>query len=136
VKRFAATVAIAFAAVIPGANAALTAMAASLRVAVDGISPAGGNLIVAIYDEATFPLAPDMPLFSRTIANARGTATAVFDRLPPGTYAVRVLDDVNHNGRADTGERSVLSNAAAAGDFDAASIVLHPGENSLAIHLH
>ena len=129
-------VAIVFLLTTAGANAAQTAMSASLRVMIDGISPAGGNLIVGLYDEATFPLTPGMPLFSRTIANVRGTATAVFDRMPPGTYAVRVLQDVNHNGRADAGEPSALSNAAAPGDFDAAAIVLHPGENSIAIHLH
>jgi uncharacterized protein (DUF2141 family) len=136
VKRSAVAVVIAFAVAMPGAGAAQTAMAATLRVAVDGISPAGGNLIVGIYDEATFPLAPEMPLFSRTIVNVRGSATAVFERLPPGTYAVRVLQDVNHNGRADAREPTALSNAAGAGDFDGAAIVLHPGENSAAIHLH
>ena len=133
-SAFAVVIAVAFA--VPGARAAQTAMAASLRVTVDGISPAAGNLIVGIYDEATFPLTPDMPLFSRTAVIVRGTATAVFDRLPPGTYAVKVLQDVNHNGRADAGEPTSLSNGAGAGDFDGAAIVLHPGDNGISIHLH
>lgn len=134
--RFAVAAAIVFASAIPPAHAAQTSMAANLRVTVDGITPAGGNLIAGLYDEATFPLTPDMPLFRRTIVDARGTATAVFDRLPPGTYAVRVLQDVNRNGRADAGEPMAVSNAAAADDFDRAAIVLHPGENAIAIHLH
>jgi uncharacterized protein (DUF2141 family) len=111
-------------------------MAASLRVMVDGITPAGGNLVVGLYDEATFPLAPGMPLFSRTVVNVKGTATAVFDRLPPGTYALKLLQDVNRNGRAETGEPIAVSNGAAPENFDAASIVLHPGENTIAVHLH
>ena len=134
--RFAVVAAIAFASAIPPAHAAQTSMASNLRVTVDGITSAGGNLIAGLYDEATFPLVPDMPLFSRTITNVRGTATAVFDRLPPGTYAVRVVQDVNHNGRADAGEPRAVSNAAAAEDFDGAAIVLHPGENTVTIHLH
>jgi len=111
-------------------------MAAKLQVSVDGITAAGGNLIVGLYDEATFPLAPGMPLFSRSIANVKGAATAVFDRLPPGTYAVKVFQDINRNGRPETGEPTGLSNGAAPDNFDAAAIVLHPGENSIAIHLH
>jgi uncharacterized protein (DUF2141 family) len=136
VTRFVATIVIAFASAISGANAAQTAMAARLRVTVDRIIPAGGNLIVGLYDEATFPLAPGMPLFSRTIANVQGTATAVFDRLPPGTYAVKVLQDLNRDGRAEAGEPTAVSNGGAPENFDAAAIVLHPGENSIAIHLH
>ena len=134
--RFVAASVIAFASAISCANAAQTAMTASLRVTVDGITPVGGNLIVSLYDEATFPLAPAMPLFSRTVSNVKGAATAVFDRLPPGTYAVKVVQDLNRDGRAEAGEPSALSNAAAPGNFDAAAIVLHPGENTAAVHLH
>ena len=131
-----AVVVITFTFAASAVDAAQTAMAARLRVSVDGITSAGGNLIVGLYDEATFPLAPGMPLFSRTIANVKGSETAVFDRLPPGTYAIKVLQDLNRNGRADMGEPAAVSNEAAPENFDAASIVLHPGENAVAVHLH
>ena len=58
-----------------------------------------------------------------------------FDRLPPGTYAVKALQDVNNNGKADPGEPKGTSNGANADDFDGAAIVLEPGANMAAVHL-
>lgn len=116
--------------------AAQTPLAASLHVTLDGITPAGGNLIVGVYDEATFALTPDMPLFIQTVANVHGSAGVVFNRLPPGTYALKAVQDVNRDGRAGPGEPVAISNGAPPGNFDAAAITLQPGENDAVLHLH
>jgi uncharacterized protein (DUF2141 family) len=117
------------------ADAAQTQLGASLRVTIDGITPSGGTLRVGLYDEATFPAIPDTALFRREIPKIAGNVVVTFDRLPPGTYAVKALQDVNNNGKADPGEPSGISNGANAGDFDAAAIVLEPGANMAAVHL-
>ena len=133
--RFAGAVAVTVVAVAQG-QAAQTSLAVSLHVTVDGITPAGGNLIVGLYDEATFALAPDTPLFMQTVANAHGSATVVFERLPPGTYALKAVQDINRDGRAGPNEPVAVSNAAPAANFDAAAITLQPGENDAVLHLH
>lgn len=131
----AAAFAVALLVVPASSQGAQTSLAASLRVTVDGISPAGGNLIVSVYDEATFALVPGAPLFRQVVDNARNPATVEFSRLPPGTYAIKAFQDVNRDGRAEAGEPAAVSNNAAPGDFDNAAIVVQPGENSAALHL-
>ena len=117
------------------ADAAQTQMAATLRVTVDGVTASGGTLRVGLYDEATFPAIPDTALFRREIPKIAGSVVVTFDRLPPGTYAVKALQDVNNNGKADPGEPAGTSNGANTGDFDAAAIVIQPGANMAAVHL-
>ena len=117
------------------ADAAQTNIAATLRITVDGITASGGTLRVGLYDEATFPAIPDTPLFKREIPKIAGTVVVIFDRLPPGTYAVKVLQDVNNDGKADAGEPLGLSNGAPPDNFDGAALVLQPGVNSAAVHL-
>jgi len=116
-------------------HAAQSSIAASLRVTVDGVTGAGGTLRIGLYDEATFPAIADAALFKQQVARASGTAAVTFDRLPPGSYAVKVLQDVNNNGKADPGEPLGISNAAGPGNFDAAAIQLQPGANMAVIHL-
>src|SRR5258707_14302699 len=116
-------------------EAAQTPLAATLRVTIDGVTPSGGTLRVGLYDEATFPAIPDTALFRREIPKIAGSVVVTFDRLPPGTYAVKALQDVNNNGKADPGEPTGTSNGANADDFDGAAIVLEPGANMAAVHL-
>jgi uncharacterized protein (DUF2141 family) len=119
----------------PAAWAAPTPMAANLRVTVDGVTQAGGALHIGIYDEATFPALADIALFKRDIPKISGDVSVEFQRLPPGTYAIRAYQDVNGDGRWQMGEPRGISNGAAPGNFDAAAIVLEPGANMAAIHL-
>ena len=117
------------------ADAAQTNIAATLRITVDGVTASGGTLRVGLYDEATFPAIPDIPLFKREIPKIAGTVVVIFDRLPPGTYAVKALQDVNNDGKAEPGEPLGFSNGAAPNNFDGATLVLQPGINSVALHL-
>jgi uncharacterized protein (DUF2141 family) len=117
------------------AEAAQTPLAASLRVTVDGVAVSGGTLRVGLYDEATFPAIPDTPLFKREIPKIAGNVVVIFDRLPPGTYAVKALQDVNNDGKAEPGEPLGISNGASPEDFDGGAIVLQPGANMAAVHL-
>ena len=111
-------------------------MAASLRVTVDGVTAKGGTLRVGLYDEATFPDLADTPLFKREIPRIAGNVVVTFERLPPGAYAVKALQDVNNDGKAEPGEPNGISNGAARDNFDAAAVVLNPGVNMTAVHLH
>ena len=117
------------------ADAAQIEMAANLRVTVDGVTASGGTLRVGLYDEATFPAIPDTPLFKREIGKIAGSVVVIFDRLPPGTYAVKALQDVNNDGKAEPGEPAGISNGASPENFDAAAIVLQPGVNMVTVHL-
>ena len=114
--------------------AAPTPMGAILKVTVDGLKPDGGPVQVGIYDEATFPVLPDTPLFKRQV-DAEAAVVIDFARLPPGAYAIKAFQDLNGNGKRDAGEPSAISNGAADSDFDAAAIALMPGANMAALHL-
>lgn len=117
------------------AGAALALLLATLRVTVDGVTSAGGTLRVWLHDEATFPDPNAPPLRKTEIAKVAGNVSVAFDRLPPGSYALRAFQDVNDNGRWDAGEPAANSNAAAAGDFDKAAIELMPGNTIAVLHL-
>ena len=117
------------------AMAAPNLLAASLRVTVDGVNRQGGVLRVGLYDEATFPEAGDLALFKRDISGIAGDVAMQFDRLPPGSYAIRAYQDLNNDGRWEMGEPRGISNEAAPGNFDAAALVLQPGVNMAVIHL-
>jgi uncharacterized protein (DUF2141 family) len=117
------------------AYAAPAPLFATLRVTVDGVTSAGGTLRIFLHDEATFPEPNASPLKRNDIPKIAGDVSAVFDRLPPGDYALRAFQDVNDNGKWDAGEPQANSNGAAAGDFDKAAIGLMPGSTMAALHL-
>lgn len=72
----------------------------SLRVEVSGIRNARGTLDCGLFtDAANFPDGVGARAVRAVIEGAR--AVCVFDRVPPGTYAVAVLHDENGNGRLD-----------------------------------
>ena len=129
VRSFAALIALG-----ASAHAAPTPLFASLRVTVEGTTQAGGTLRVGVYDEATFPALPDTPLFKRD-AKPTGNTVVTFERLPPGTYAVKALQDVNNDGRWEMGEPFGVSNGGPRDNYDMAAIVLQPGANMVTVRL-
>ena len=133
--KFALACSFAALAFVANAHAAPASLFASLRVSVEGVTQAGGTLRVGIYDEATFPALPDTPLFKREVTRAAGNVAVTFDRLPPGTYAVKVVQDVNNDGRWEMGEPFGVSGGATRDNFDAAAVVLQPGTNAVTVRL-
>lgn len=124
---------------------ALPVQAATLSVRVDGVSDKGGNLRIGLFDEQTFPVRGSKPINGRIVPATVGTMTVAIEGIEPGTYAVKVLDDENANGKMDfklgfmPGEPYGFSNDAkpSAGPppWDAAKIEIKPGSNAITIHL-
>ena len=122
---------------------------AVLTVKVDHIARKGGNLRLAIYDAKSFA-DDDAPSVADKIVTATPSKQSVtFDGIPPGTYAIKMFQDVNRNEKFDTNwlglpaERYGFSNNAkpdwvrlSAPGFDAAKIELKPGANWTEIWLH
>ena len=115
--------------------AAQSNLAVTLHVTVEGVKPGGGTLRVGLHDEVTFSVPNAKPLREQDIANVAGDVSVQFDRMPPGTYAIRAFQDVNKDGIWEPGEPLAISNGAGANDFDTAALVLMPGNNETAIHL-
>ena len=122
---------------------------AVLTVKVDHIAPKGGNLRLAIYDAKSFDNDDAAPVVDKIVAATPSVQTVVFPGVPPGTYAVKMFQDVNRNEKFDfnwlgiPSERYGFSNNAKPNwirmsppDFDAAKIALKAGANWTEIWLH
>lgn len=122
---------------------------AVLTVKVDHIAPKGGNLRLALYDEKSFADDDAEPITDKIVAATPSVQTVVFAGVPPGTYAVKMFQDVNRNEKFDLNwlgipsERYGFSNNAKPNwirmsppDFDEAKITLKPGANWTEIWLH
>jgi uncharacterized protein (DUF2141 family) len=122
---------------------------AVLTVKVDHIAPRGGNLRLAIYDEKSFGDDDAAPVIDRVVSATPSVQTVVFPGVSPGTYAVKMFQDVNRNEKFDLNwlglpsERYGFSNNAkpdwirlSPPDFEAAKVTLKPGANWTEIWLH
>jgi uncharacterized protein (DUF2141 family) len=121
-----------------GANATLT-------VKVEKVSPRGGDIRLALYDANSWPNDDAEPV-TDAVVPARSSETVVVLRgLAPGTYGVKLFQDVNRNGKFDMNwlglpkEKYGFSNDArplfSEPGFDAAKFELLPGRNTIVIHL-
>jgi uncharacterized protein (DUF2141 family) len=118
--------------------------AASLTIAIAGIGSASGNLIVGVFDEIAFPIR-GKPVAARTVPAVQGETSVTFDDVPPGVYGVKVLHDLNANGKMDfrfglyPGEPYGFSNDAPVKmgppAWNDVKFTLKPGANALIIHL-
>lgn len=78
------------------------ARAADLDVTVADVRSAKGTLMIAVIDSAAGWDGGAKPVAAAT-RKVNGTAeTFRFPNLPAGTYAVRVMQDENDNGKLDT----------------------------------
>jgi uncharacterized protein (DUF2141 family) len=118
--------------------------AATLAITVRHISDAGGELRLGVYDQTNYAMKGGIAV-ARKSANARGsTMTFIFDNIPPGTYAAKVLQDVNRNGNFDFGPKGMepfgFSNdpkvTVGLPPFDDAKFTVTAGANSIEIALH
>lgn len=122
---------------------------AVLTVTVQHISSKGGDLRLAIYDRKSFGDDDADPVIDKVVPAKPWGQVVTFDPVPPGTYAVKMFQDVNRNAKFDfnwiglPAERYGFSNNAqpdwmrmAPPSFDDAKIALKPGPNAISIWLH
>lgn len=117
---------------------------ASLTVTVAGVSDAGGELRVGVYDEAGFKVRGAVPVAGKAVLARPGTMTLTIDGIAPGTYGVKLFQDINRNGHFDFGvmltEPFGISNDPPATmglpSFDDAKFTLAPGANAITVTLH
>ncbi len=118
---------------------------ATLTVRVEKVSPAGGDLRVALYTEQSYPNDDSDPV-KDAVVPARAPETIVtLTGLVPGTYAVKMFQDANRNGKFDMTwlglplEKYGFSNDArpifTEPAFDRTKFVLLPGANTITVHL-
>ena len=124
--------------------AARAADTATLTVKVLNVTDKGGDLRIGVYDKATFVVRVSKPVTGQVVPAVPGTMSFTFSGLKPGEYGVKVLQDVNRNGKMDMSligmkpaEPFGLSNDAKPSltgpPWDAAKFPLHPGANSATI---
>lgn len=121
----------------------LPATAADLKVSIGGLRSTSGNVNIALFDTpATF--AKSEGVVMERIVPATATE-AVFDNVPPGTYAIASFHDENASGEFDTNflglplEGYCFSNGArpflSAPPFEAAAFILPAEGMSIALQM-
>jgi uncharacterized protein (DUF2141 family) len=79
---------------------ASAAAAATLTVEITGVSDKGGSLLISVIDQNSFPPG-SKPVVARKLAATPGEITVTFENVPAGELGVRVLQDLNANGKMD-----------------------------------
>lgn len=117
---------------------------ATLTVNVVGGRPAGGQVVVSLFDsEKSYMKAPVAE--DRQPLGADGRATVTFGGLQPGDYAVSIFHDEDSDGELDTNflgiptEKVGFSNDAkprmGPAPYEKARLDLAPGATEIIIHL-
>lgn len=114
---------------------------ASLTITIQGVLPEPSQLMVGLFDAATWTAGP--PPVRQAVPAAAPETVVVFEHLTPGRTAVKVLQDLNGNGKMDKtligipDEPFGLSNNVepdmAAPGFDETGFDLKPGPNAITI---
>lgn len=81
------------------ATASGAASANELTVTIDGIDTAAGNLMVGLYDEASYGGGEQIAGVRHTVSG--NSETVVFSNLADGDYAIKLYHDANGNGELD-----------------------------------
>ena len=118
---------------------------ATLTIRVEKVSPRGGDLRVALYDQKSYPDDDAEPVKDAVVPAVMPETVVTMAGLAPGTYAVKLFQDFNRNGKFDMTwfgiplEKYGFSNDArpylTEPDFERTKFKLSPGANSLIIHL-
>jgi uncharacterized protein (DUF2141 family) len=124
---------------------AAAAPTATLTIKVLKVSPQGGDLRVALYDEATYQNDDAEPVAGKVVPARAPETDVVLEGIAPGTYAVKLFQDVNRNGKFDLSwlgvplEKFGFSNDAqpllSEPGFGRTKFNLAPGANTIIIHL-
>lgn len=75
---------------------------AKIAVEVNNFENDKGSCIVCLYDNAKAFAGKGSPVACATVTISHKTATAVFDGVAEGAYAVSVIHDANNNQKFDT----------------------------------
>lgn len=78
------------------------AQAGEVSVTVEGLSSAGGTLLVALQTDAQF--AKKDAAYAKTAPATGSSVTVSFDDVAAGTYAVAVVQDTDGNGDFTVGD--------------------------------
>lgn len=73
-----------------------------ITVQVSNFENNKGTCLVCLYNSAVAFSGKGEPLAKATVSINNKTATATFDNVPEGTYAVSVIHDANNNRKFDT----------------------------------
>lgn len=124
--------------------ASVAAHAASLTVRVENVSPKGGIVSLALFTKANYE-DDDHPTLSRDVPATGPSVMIAIDDLPPGTYAIKMMQDINRNGKFDTSwiglplEPYGFSNNVRPGlgepSFERTKFVVAEGSNAITIRL-
>jgi uncharacterized protein (DUF2141 family) len=118
---------------------------ASLTVKVEKVSRRGGDIRLALYNEASWPNDDAEPVADLVVpANAPETI-ATFQGVKPGVYGLKLFQDENRNGRFDFNwlglptEKYGFSNDAhpifSEPAFSRTRFRLSAGTNTITVHL-
>jgi uncharacterized protein (DUF2141 family) len=118
---------------------------ATLVVRVEKISPAGGDLRVAVYTEQSYPDDNADPVKDAVVPAKPPETTVTISGLTPGVYAVKMFQDANRNGTFDMSwlglplEKYGFSNDAhpvfTEPGFDRTKFTLPAGTTTITVHL-
>jgi uncharacterized protein (DUF2141 family) len=72
---------------------------ATLKITVPNATSDTGKMMIGVYTQETFMKAA--PVYAANVVIIDGVATAIFENVPTGDYAVNIFHDKNENGRMD-----------------------------------
>ena len=129
----------------PRALAETASLSASLNVRIENVSSRGGTMRLGLYTEETYYKNSAKAVVALDLPATCPAQDVEFADVPPGIYAVQVLQDLNGDGRMDFNwaglpvEPYGFSRDArpdvARPSFSRVKIALNAGKNSLTIHL-
>jgi uncharacterized protein (DUF2141 family) len=137
---------LALAAFVLIASPAFADDSATLTIRIRNVSDKGGDLRVGLYGRDNFVVRGSKPYSGEVLAAKAPVMTVTLTGLKPGEYGVKVLQDLNRNGRMDMAMMGMmpaepfgLSNDAqpsmSGPPWDAAKFTLKPGANAIVITL-
>jgi uncharacterized protein (DUF2141 family) len=118
---------------------------ASLTVKVERVSARGGDVRLALYDQASWPNDDADPVADLVVPAIAPETIATFKSVKPGVYGLKLFQDENRNGRFDftwlglPAERYGFSNDAhpffSEPGFSRTRFKLSAGANTIIVHL-
>lgn len=77
-------------------------LAQTIEIALDGFRNDQGQVMIYLYDNAEpYPYEPEKAVSSRIVSVKNKLASAIFEDINAGTYAVALIHDENNDGKLD-----------------------------------